>query len=115
MSPEGRNILRGISRRYIMEELAPQVGMPVVEKNIEPYDVYTAEEVFMTGAPFCMLPVTSLNGVPIGDGKVGKGFNTLLGKWSEHVGVDIQEQIRAWNEADGRESADAPTPYRFKK
>lgn len=114
ISPEGRNILRGISRAYVMEELAPQLGMPVVEKNIEPYDVYTADEAFMTGTPFCMLPVTRLNGLPIGDGKVGPGFRALLDRWSTNVGVDIAAQIKAWNATDGGRGSDAPTPYRFK-
>ena len=39
ISPEGRNILRGISRAYVMEELAPQLGLPCIERNIEVYDV----------------------------------------------------------------------------
>ena len=49
ISPEGRNILRGVSREYVMKELGPQLGMKVIEKNIEPYDVYQADEAFMTG------------------------------------------------------------------
>lgn len=115
ITPEGRNILRGISRAYVMEELAVQLGMPVVEKNIEPYDVYTADEAFMTGTPFCMLPVTHLNGLPIRDGKVGPAFKSILARWSENVGVDIEGQIKAWNAAEPVSSSDAPTPYRFKK
>ena len=70
ITPEGRNVLRGISRAYVMQELCPQLGIPVVEKNIEPYDVYTADEAFMTGTPFCILPVVSLNGSEIGDKKI---------------------------------------------
>lgn len=115
ITPEGRNILRGISRTYIMEELAPQLGIPVVEKNIESYDVHTADEAFMTGTPFCMLPVTRLNDLPIGDGAIGDGFRTLLGQWSKAVGIDIAAQIKAWNSADGGVGSDAPTPYRFKR
>ena len=65
ISPEGKDILRGISRQYVMEELCPQLGLKVIEKNIEPYDVYTADEAFMTGTPFCMLPVVKLNGLKI--------------------------------------------------
>ena len=115
VSPEGRNILRGISRSYVMTELAPQLGIPVVETNIEPYDVYTADEAFMTGTPFCMLPVTSLNGSPIGAGAVGPAFSRLLQRWSENVGVDIAGQIAAWDDARGDDAGgDAPTPYRFK-
>jgi branched-chain amino acid aminotransferase len=115
VSPQGRNILRGISRAYVMEELAPQLGMPVLERNLEPYDVYTADEAFMTGTPFCMLPVTRLNGLAVGDGKVGRGFRALLERWSANVGVDIAGQIKAWNAVDAPAAAAAPTPYRFKK
>jgi len=114
ISPEGRDILRGISREYVMKELCPQLGYRVIEKNIEPYDVYTADEAFMTGTPFCMLPVTRLNGLPIGDGKVGPVFTDILNKWSTNVGVDIAKQIKDWNHIDGATSTDAPTPYRFK-
>jgi len=114
VSPEGRNILRGVSRDYVMEELALQLGMKVVEKNIEPYDVYTADEAFMTGTPFCMLPVTSLNGLPIGDGKVGSVYSNLLQQWSENVGVDIAQQIVGWNQTDAGKTT-GPTPYQFKK
>ena len=115
ITPEGRNILRGISRAYVMEELATQLGMPVVEKNIEPYDVYTADEAFMTGTPFCMLPVTHLNSLPIGAGRVGSAFKAILARWSKNIGVDVEQQIKAWNAVDSTSSSDAPTPYRFKK
>jgi branched-chain amino acid aminotransferase len=111
VTPEGRNILRGISRQYVMEELCPQLGLKVEERNIEPYDVYTADEAFMTGTPFCMLPVTSLNGTAIGNGKVGTMFSTLLNKWSENTSLDIAKQIKNWG---GKKAAGA-TPYQFPK
>lgn len=115
ITPEARNILRGISRDYVMNELCTQLGMPVVEKNIEAYDVYTADEAFMTGTPFCMLPVTSLNGNPIGKGVVGEGFSRLIGQWSVNTGIDIIGQIKKWDmERAGASTGDAPTPYRFK-
>jgi branched-chain amino acid aminotransferase len=115
ITPEGRNILRGISRDYVMNELCSQLGMPVVEKNIEAYDVYTADEAFMTGTPFCMLPVTSLNGLAIGKGEVGEGFNRLIGQWSANANIDIVRQIKKWDiERAETATGDAPTPYRFK-
>jgi len=114
ITPEGRDILRGISREYVMKELCKQLGISVIEKNIEPYDVYTADEAFMTGTPFCMLPVTKLNGLDIGNGKVGPIFNAILRQWSDNMGVDISKQIQNWNKIDGAGNIDAPTPYRFK-
>ena len=115
ITPEGRNILRGISRDYVMQELCTKLGIPVVEKNIEPYDVYTADEAFMTGTPFCMLPVTALNGNPIGDGKVGSVFTRILNQWSQNANVDIKGQMQKWDAERGDTAgASAPTPYRFK-
>lgn len=113
-SPEGRNILRGISRKYVMKELGPQLNIRAVEKNLDPYDIYTADEAFMTGTPFCMLPVTRINGENIGDGKVGPVFQKVLGRWSQNTGVDIPGQIKAWNTGSAAAHGDAPTPYRFK-
>jgi branched-chain amino acid aminotransferase len=114
ISPEGRNILRGISRGYVMNELASELGLSVVEKNIEPYDVLTADEAFMTATPFCILPVTSLNGSPIGEG-VGKTTRLLLDTWSKNVGVDIPAQIKSWAVPESAQGASqAPSPYSFK-
>ena len=115
ITPEGRNILRGVSRAYVMEELCPQLGIPVIEKNIDSYDVHTADEAFMTGTPFCMLPVTSLNGNPIGTGKVGEVFPRIIRRWSDNTDVDIVNQIQTWESArDPSQNGSAPTPYRFK-
>lgn len=114
VSPEGRNILRGISRAYVLEELALKLGLRVMEKNLEPYDVQTADEAFMTGTPFCMLPVTRLDGLPIGDGKVGPIYTKILNAWSAAVDVDIPGQIKAWDAAaNATRHGEAPTPYRF--
>ena len=116
ITPEGRDILRGVSREYVMKELCMDLGIEVVEKNIEPYDVYTADEAFMTGTPFCMLPVTSLNGLKISDGNVGPIYTKLINKWSEKSGIHIVNQIKKWNKEDSKgKSNDAPTPYQFKK
>jgi len=114
ITPEGRDILRGVSREYVISELCPALGITIIEKNIDPYDVYMADEAFMTGTPFCMLPVTSLNNLNIGDGKVGAIFSKLINKWSENTGVDIIDQIQKWDlEGQIDENSDAPTPYRF--
>ena len=115
ITPEGRNILRGVSRHYVMHELCAQLGLTCIEKNIEPYDVNTADEAFMTGTPFCMLPVTSLNGLPIGNGQVGLLFKRLLCAWGDNTGVNIETQIKKWDaQRVGDSSSHAPTPYRFK-
>jgi branched-chain amino acid aminotransferase len=113
-TPEPRNILRGISRKYIMEELAPELGIPCYGKNIEPYDVLTADESFFSGTPFCILPVTRLNSLNIGTGKMGRITKLLLDKWSDNVGVDIIEQIKRYSVSMKEGKVKAPSPYSFK-
>lgn len=114
ISPPGHNILRGISREYVMSELAPQLGLQAIEKNIEPYDVIMADEAFMTATPFCILPVTSLNGAQIGKGD-RKVTRLLLDTWSKNVGVDIAGQIKSWGSADSAKAmTQSPSPYSFK-
>jgi len=104
MTPEPRNILRGISRQYVMSL------KPSCEKNIEIYDVINADEAFYTGTPFCVLPVTSINGIPIGKGKIGNITQEILKVWSQNVGVDIVKQIKKW---DKNTKETGVTPYAF--
>ena len=112
ITPEGRNILRGISRDYVIQQLCKKTGLDVIEKNIDPYDVYNADEAFITGTPFCMLPVTSLNSVKIGEGKVGKIFSKILSKWCSETKVDIKKQIQNWDKVKKRDLSSI-SPYKF--
>lgn len=113
ITPEPRNILRGISRAYTFE-LCEQLGLEYIETNIDVYDVVNADEAFMTGTPFCILPVTSLAGDKIGMGKMGEITRLLLETWSKNVGVDIIAQIKNWGTKWKQSENGAPTPYAFK-
>lgn len=113
LTPEPRNILRGISRRYIMEELCLQLGLECYERNLELYDVITADEAFFTATPFCIMPVTKINGLKIRDEKMGKITKKLLDKWSNNVGVDIVQQIKKWDIENKEGNLTGPTPYSF--
>ena len=75
-----------------------------------------SDEAFMAATPFCMLPVTSLNGVKIGNGKVGNVFKKILKKWSSESKVKIDQQIKNWNKKNNskkQKQSSQPTPYRF--
>jgi branched-chain amino acid aminotransferase len=90
-TPTTRNALAGVSRATVLE-LAAQLGIPAQETDIQPYDVYTADEAFFTSTPYCIMPATRFNGLPVGDGQVGPIVKRLLAAWSELVGVDIVAQ-----------------------
>ena len=110
-TPEGRNVLRGITMQTVIKDLAPKLNIDIVQKNIEPFDVYEADEAFLTSTPFCLIPAVKLNGLKIGDGKPGPITQSLLKKWGEIVNVDIVGQIKSWDE--NTESPDASSPYKF--
>ena len=112
ITPEPRNILRGISRAYIFE-LAEQLNLKCIEKNIEPYGVMMADEAFMTATPFCMIPVTQINGLNIGEAKLGPITRCLLDQWSKNVDVDIVAQIKKWNKSTPGVDKSSPSPYQF--
>jgi len=52
-----------------------------------------AEEALLTSTPFCVMPVTRINGEQIGNGNPGPIYRRLIDAWSEEVSVDIEKQI----------------------
>ena len=90
-TPHARSALAGISRATVLE-LAAQIGVRVEVTDFQPYDIYTADEAFFTSTPYCIMPATKFNGLPVGDGQVGTVTKQLLQAWSEHVDVDIVGQ-----------------------
>jgi branched-chain amino acid aminotransferase len=94
------NILPGISRATVIE-LAGKLGIAFVERDVQVYNVINADEAFTASTPYCLLPVTRINGVPIGDGRPGPVFRRLLAAWSEAVGLDIEKQVSAGRRVQG--------------
>jgi branched-chain amino acid aminotransferase len=68
---DDRSLLQGVSRGTVYD-MAEQLGIPVVEQELQPYDVYTADEVFFSTTSWCVLPVTRVDKRQIGDGKPGE-------------------------------------------
>jgi branched-subunit amino acid aminotransferase/4-amino-4-deoxychorismate lyase len=94
VSPPHARILPGVSRAVVME-LAGRLGIPIAERDIGVLNALNAEEALFTSTPYCLLPVTSIDGTPVGDGRPGPVFRRLLAAWSAEVGVDIESQILA--------------------
>lgn len=51
-----------------------------------------ATEVLLTSTPWCLLPVTSIDGIPVGDGRPGPIYRRLLAGWNELTGLDVAQQ-----------------------
>ena len=92
-TPTVSNALAGITRETVLE-LAQQLGVETAEMLLQPYDLYTADELFFTSTPYCLMPATRFNGLPVGDGQVGTVTKKILAAWSEMVGLDIAGQAQ---------------------
>jgi D-alanine transaminase len=64
------NILRGVTRANLLD-IAMTLQIPVEEKPFTIADVQNAQEAFFTAASAFVTPVTSINGISIGDGRPG--------------------------------------------
>lgn len=90
-TPSTRNILEGVTRATVIE-LAAELGILVEEGDYTVYDLYTADEAFLTSTPFAILPASKANGLPIGASIPGPVTRRLMQRWNEMVGVDLVEQ-----------------------
>ena len=90
-TPGDSNILQGVSRGMVFD-LARQLNIPIIEEDLQPYDLYTADEVFFSSTSYCILPVTKINNRHIKDQAPGRMTQQILAAWSEVVGVDIVGQ-----------------------
>jgi branched-chain amino acid aminotransferase len=68
--PISAGALRGITRQVVFE-LCAELGIPIEETNLTRYDVYTAEECFLTGTAAEVISAIRLDTRPIGDGRPG--------------------------------------------
>jgi len=90
-TPGDSSILQGVSRMTVID-LAEQLNIPVAEEDLQPYDLYTADEAFLTSTPYSILPVGRVDNREVTDNIPGPVTNQLLAAWSELVGVDIVDQ-----------------------
>jgi branched-chain amino acid aminotransferase len=86
--PVSDNILEGISRRTVIELLASELGIEVVERPIDRTELLIADEAFFTGTGVQVAAITRVNHRSLGDGTMGPitrrlrdvFFNVVRGK-----------------------------------
>jgi branched-chain amino acid aminotransferase len=70
--------LPGTVRELVVADLAPRVGLEVVERAVRPEELRAAEEALLTNALMGIVPLIEVDALPIGTGEPGPVF-TLLG------------------------------------
>jgi len=87
--PRASGALPGITRARVMR-LAEELGYKVVEKDITPAELWTADEVFLTGTAAGIVPVTKIAGRVVGDGKPGPITRKLMERFKQLLGDPLE-------------------------
>ncbi|WP_027135192.1 aminotransferase class IV [Geminicoccus roseus] len=105
LTPRDKYVLPGVSRQTAID-LARAEGIQVRETDIDLYDAYNAEEIFITSTSLCLCPATRFNGVEVGPkGQVwGPVSRRLADAYCRLVDFDYVDQYRRHydNEAPSR-------------
>lgn len=83
-TPPYMGALEGITREALLD-LARQHGHEVREEPLNRYDLYVAEECFVTGTAAEALPVIRIDGRELGDGTPGPVVKELIQAFREYV------------------------------
>ncbi|MDR3710604.1 MAG: branched-chain-amino-acid transaminase [Capsulimonadaceae bacterium] len=76
--------LVGITRTTVIQ-VARAAGIQVDEALLTPYDIYTADECFLTGTGAEVIPAVVLDGRSIGTGKPGPVTGRVIGLFRQHT------------------------------
>jgi branched-chain amino acid aminotransferase len=102
--PVTADILEGITRDAVMELAERELGMPVLERDVDRTELYAADEVFLSGTGFQIAPVVRVDDRPVGTGEIGPVagrlqelyFKAARGEWDEYadwtVAVEVAER-----------------------
>jgi len=82
--PTAAGSLEGITRSIVIR-LARESGYEVIERDLTRYDLYAAEEMFLTGTAAEVIGVTEIDGRKIGSGRPGTITRELLEKFEEYA------------------------------
>jgi len=79
--------LKGITRDTIFA-IAQEIGVPLEEHDLTRYDLWNADECFLTGTGAEVIPVVKLDGREIGAGQPGPVFGKVLAAFRRRVLIE---------------------------
>ena len=81
--PKDRRILPGITLDLVLD-LAREAALPVEVRPVTERELREADEIWVSSSTKEVLPVTALDGKPVGDGKPGPMYARMHGLYQEH-------------------------------
>lgn len=94
--PVNANVLEGITRRSIMILLRDELGVEVVERNIDRTEIYLAEEAFFCGTAVQVAGIVKVDHRPIGTGQLGTLTTRLSNLFMDVVGGKVEPYASEW-------------------
>jgi branched-chain amino acid aminotransferase len=89
--PTEAGILHGITRRFVIDEVAPACSRTVEEQRLKLEDLHGADEVFLTGTAAEIIGVSGIDDHTIGSGKVGPVTHALMEEFRRRISADAPE------------------------
>lgn len=96
--PTSAGILVGVTRNVVMEIAQEKLGIKVIERNFPRYDLYSADEVFLTGTGAEVIAGVKIDGRVIGKGVCGPITKQLIKHFREYAnasGTPVYETVKA--------------------
>lgn len=95
--PVWAGILEGVTRQVILGLLRERFKTPAVEDLFTTFDLYSAEEVFLTGTGAEVIPVVRVDGRTIGNGQPGPFTSKLIAafrEFTQKTGAPVYEEAK---------------------
>lgn len=102
--PPSDNILEGITRDTVFEMSRRELGAEVVERRIGRSELYAADELFFCGTGMEIVPVSSVDRRPVGDGSaypVTKKLSAVYREATRGLRADYHTYLTPVYEGDG--------------
>jgi branched-chain amino acid aminotransferase len=110
--PVTANILEGITRNTLMTLIREELGIPVVERNIDRTELYVCDELILCGTGAQIAPVGSVDHRKVGNGGIGE-----VGRALQELYFDVvrgnRAKYRSWCNPVYKEARRAPTETRL--
>lgn len=94
--PPSENILLGVTRDTVMQLAERELGLHTHQRIIDRTELYTMDEIFLTGTACEIAPVVEVDHRPVGSGKVGT-FSTQIQRLYADVVRGKRPEYSEWN------------------
>ena len=95
--PFSASILESITRDTIIELAREELGMKVLERDIDRTELYICDEVFLVGSAMEVTPIVNVDGYIVGKGQFGQNTKRIFDLYMNVVRGNVQKYKKVVN------------------